>query len=164
MKKIFLLFTLTLLFSVQIFGQGSLKVLYADTISNSATASQVLDLWNIGYVDSITFGVVATGEIDLDSLTFMGGTYFNKLSIKGTEANYTFYEALSGGATALSIDNADGVTTIVQNVVSLTHNELMGYNRIRATIRAGAAGNDSGDASQKFIVVYQVHRPVQFKE
>lgn len=145
-------------FETQAQSQNSIAVLGADTVSNSQNKTHYLDLWSLGQFDSINVGIYAMGEIDLDSLAVNGGTYFNALRYKGADVNVTGYEAVSGGGTALTINNAAGVATIVQSATVLTANELKGYNKLQFIVVGAAAGNDATDTTQKYVLYYTVYK------
>lgn len=150
------------LFTLATFGQNKDDYIIVDqgTLANSALESTVINLdRTVGVFDSLKFTVVATGEIDIDTLRVQGGVAVGLTSIRGIAKDTTvsFFEATE--AAVMTLDNADGVTTIVQNVMTLTAAECSGYNQIRVMLRGAASGNDATDQKQNFIVIMQVYRP-----
>jgi len=163
MKNI-MLFVMLLFVSITIQAQvgNDFQTLMADTISNSQYKTQTLNLDLLGVWDSLKVSVVATGEIDLDTLRVQGGVKIGLSKIRGIAKDTTLssFEALE--ANVLTINNADGATTIVQGAATITKNEAVGYNQLKFILWAAAAGNTATGQTQNFAVYLQVYRPVQY--
>lgn len=156
LKKLLIAFLLFALISVPVLAQESV-ILKADSISNSKTKIVHMNLDKIGKFDSVSFSVYAMGEIDIDQLLVQGGLFVKELAYKNaTVQNLSLYETVE--TITLTIDNADGTATYVQDVGTITKTEARGYNSLKLTLTAGASGNDATDATQKFILVATVYK------
>ena len=157
MKKLFV-FLIAFLLSASFLQAQKTYVLTADSVSNSQTKTgnnYYINLEKFAPYDSISLSIYASGEIDLDSLDVQGGVFVANYDYKGsTQSNFSVYEALTGAT--LTINNADGVATYVQNVLTITKAAATGYNRLKVSVVSAAAGNDKTDTGQKFIVFYTV--------
>lgn len=167
MKKLLsgILFIIAIMFMFQPLVEAqSLNVLGCATLSNSDRDYYYLDLWKVGEFDSITVGMYASGELDVDSLRINGGVYFQNVRYAGSDVSVTGYEALTGGDTAHDINIADGATTISQVIATLTANECQGYNKLQFIVVAAASGNDATDTGQKYILYYKVYKPITYSK
>lgn len=164
MKKIMLFFVVLLFATNTIQAQvgNDFSTLMADTISNSEYKNHTLNLDLLGVWDSLKVSVVATGEIDLDTLRIQGGVKIGLSKIRGgaKDTVLSSFEALKSAV--LTVNNADGVTTIVQGAATITKNEAIGYNQLKFILWGAAAGNTATGQTQNFAVYLQVYRPVQY--
>ena len=163
MKNILMTLVLSLLFVFTIQAQ-EFRFLEADTISNSEYKTVVFDLIKIGTFDSIQVGVVAVGEIDLDSLRIQGGVKVVVPQIRGLDKDTVInvFEALE--TNALTINNADGVATIVQEAATITSFEAINYTQLKFILWGAAAGNDATDQTQMYILYLDIYRPVRYNK
>ena len=163
MKNILMTLVLSLLFVFTTQAQ-EIRVLDADTVSNSEYKISTFDLTKIGTYDSIKVGVVAVGEIDLDSLRIQGGFKTIVPTIRGEDKDTVInvFEALE--TNVLTINNADGAATIVEEAAALTFKDGEGYTQFRFFVWAAAAGTDATDQTQMYIVYLTIFRPVQYNK
>lgn len=161
MKKLLaLIFMISLIFLSSVsMAQKSYRTILSDTCGNSQSKIFYVDVDKIGEFDSLVVSIVATGEIDLDSLDASAGFYASagEFNLKGSANTSAFYvyEALSGAT--LTINLADGVSSIVQKALTLTKANLTGYNEVKFTLTSASSGNDATDTSQKVLALMTVY-------
>ena len=160
MKKI--LIVLFTVLALNLFAQEQV-VVYADTIANSASDSTdfKLDRYreNGAVIDSLVISYFASGEIDLDTIdVYMG--FEGSVTYPATGGTLTqiakSFETTAVSSAALTTNLAESATEIVQDVVTLSAENVEGYNYVRIKIGAGAAGCDATDTNQKVAIYVQV--------
>lgn len=92
--------------------------------------------------DSVSFKLVAQGEIDLDRFVVT----------KGVIHNGTFYAVADNDTTTLTIDNAAGVTTsVIVAAATASTNSIEGVEAIKISVEAGSSGNDPTDPNALYV-------------
>lgn len=137
-----------------------------DTLGNYTSSPKYRDFTipSGGKIDSITIGVFARGEIDIDSIRVQGGLSVAGTTIlQNTNSGRVDAERFNALVTkALTIDLADGVSSYTVDYTSstlgLTNVVLRNYNKLRIYLATGTTGNDKADVSQHAGVVISVYR------
>ena len=162
MKTLLMTFLLVGIFAMVSPAQ-ELRILKADTLSNGTTHTIEMYLGKFGTHDSIVVSIFASGEIDMDTMYIHGG-------LKATDVPYVTsntdidggYELIEGAD--LTINLADGVEEIVEGVITLTAQELKGYNNLKFYVVGAAAGCDAGDDDQKYLLYVEIYRPIRYNK
>lgn len=115
-------------------------------VANSATDICYLDLRGWKTVDSVVVSIAVENETDIDTVNFMRGTYFDGF-ISDAAAGVLYQ--------AVTLNVADAATDVepllTSNATVLSKAALRGFNYIKATIEAGAAGNDATDPNAMYL-------------
>jgi len=109
MKNLMFILTVLILFLVVPAQAQELRILKADTLSNSTTHTFQMYLGRIGTLDSIVVSVYASGELDTDTMYIHGGLKRSDIPYIGSTADIDGgYELVEGAD--LTIDVADDRT------------------------------------------------------
>lgn len=149
MKKYFLVSVILLMFSVFVFPQAKQEyelMINGTTVANSS--KKVAYLYDLSgsdlklTTDSVSFKLIASGEIDLDRFIVTPGILYND----------TFYATGSADTTTLTIDNAASVTTaVIEKAITTGSNDLEGVEVLKVSVEAAASGNDASDPNALYL-------------
>lgn len=152
-----LLLFVAFMMAVPVFGQATV-VVNIDTVGNSvAKSGTLLNIEAIGrqygysHVDSVSLGIYAQGEVDLDTLEIYPGfvgTYSSNVSAVSQAATDT-----TGYTLTVNLDSAK---TGYVYVGTYPQASLKGYNALYYYTAGSASGCDATDPGQKVWLVARV--------
>ncbi len=154
-KYLLLGFLFSLLFSqLQEVEAQEVKTIINSTVANDQVVTGYAYLpQKMGYViDSASFQITAKGEIDIDAISIRFGWVTNDIRT---------LNATAVDSTALTIDNAAGVTTTVFAVGStVTGAPLNHVNVLDVRLYGASSGNDATDPNLLIVDVIIYYRQV----
>lgn len=156
MRTIVMLFIVGLLLSLTVPSMAQDRVIVTDlgTVANSVNETGYVYFGNDWQkIDSVSVTIVASGELDMDSLTLYKanfdpdkGVWYKDVSVLG---NFT-----------ITLNLADGVKDLEQlyssNATLLTGASLRGINGVYYLTRGATSGNDATDTGQHAKILWHI--------